>query len=167
MDLLIDAFCELQKRYDARLLIIGEGPERRRLGEQIEHLGLTTNAATLGWVADPRQFAARACAFVLASDEEGFSQVLTEAMSVGCPVIAADAQGGGPRYVTDNGRYGILIPRGDRARLVEAMERMLDPEVRQNYSQLGLGRIETFSPLSCASTLIDYLESSVVTARPT
>ena len=164
MDLLIDAFCDVQARHDARLLIIGEGPERPRVIEQIERLGLTGKAQTLGWVADPRQFAARAWAFVLASDEEGFAQVLTEAMSVGCPVIVADALGGGPRYVTDNGRFGVLVPRGDRLRLADAMEGMLDPEARDHYSQLGLERAQAFSPLSCATTLVDYLETRVLTA---
>ena len=77
-------------------------------------------------------------AFVLSSDEEGFAQVLTEAMSTGCPVITTDALGGGPRFVTDDGKYGLLVPRGNRAELAGAMERMLQPDVRARYSQLGL-----------------------------
>ncbi len=162
MDLLVDAFADLLARQDARLLILGEGPERSKVALQIERLGLAARAATLGWVRDPREFAARARAFVLASDEEGFSQVLIEAMSVGCPVIVADALGGGPRYVTDDGRYGILVPRGDRLRLVQAMERMLDPEVREEYSALGSKRVQAFSPLACATILLDFLEGTVV-----
>ena len=165
MELLIDAFNDLQRRHDTRLLIIGEGPERSRLAERIRRLRLSDRAETLGWVSDPRQFAARARAFVLASDEEGFAQVLTEAMSVGCPVIATDAQGGGPRYVTDNGAYGILVPRGDRAALNEAMERMLQPEVHKLYSELGRKRIDAFSPLSSAETLLDFLETFVLPVR--
>ncbi|MDQ3897682.1 MAG: glycosyltransferase [Actinomycetota bacterium] len=163
IDLLLEAFHDLLARHDARLLIIGEGPERRRLTEYIRTLGLTGRAESLGWVSDPREFAAAACALVLPSEEEGFAQVLTEAMSVGCPVIAADALGGGPRYVTDNGHYGVLVPRGDRPALVQAMESMLQPDVRDRYSRLGLKRIEAFSPLSCADVLLDYLESLGVT----
>ena len=94
LDLLIDAFAAVRQRHDARLLIVGEGPERSHAAEQIRQLGLSADAETTGWVDDPLQFAAHAWAFVLSSDEEGFAQVLTEAMSVGCPVITTDAHGG-------------------------------------------------------------------------
>lgn len=159
VDLLIEAFHEVRRRHDVRLLIVGEGPERQRLAEQIQRLGLSGQAQAVGWVREPRQFAARAVAFVLPSEQEGFAQVLTEAMSAGCPVITADALGGGPRFVTDNGRYGVLLTPGDRPGLVEAMHRMLSPEVRSRYADLGLKRTEVFSPLACATPLVDFLET--------
>ena len=96
LDLLIEAFADLRQRHDANLLIVGEGPGRSHAAEKIQQLGLGAHAETVGWVDDPLQFAAHAWAFVLSSDEEGFAQVLTEAMSAGCPVITTDAQGGGP-----------------------------------------------------------------------
>ncbi len=161
LDLLIDAFADLRKRHEARLLIVGEGSGRSQADERIRHLGLSADAQTVGWVDDPLQFAAFAWAFVLASDEEGFAQVLTEAMSAGCPVIATDAEGGGPRFVTDEGRYGLLVPRGDRAKLVDAMERILQPAERARYSELGRQRIEALSPLACASTLVDFLSTQL------
>jgi glycosyltransferase involved in cell wall biosynthesis len=159
LDLVIDAFAGLRRAHDARLLIVGEGPGRPRAAEQIRRLGLRDCAETVGWVDDPLRYASRACAFVLASDEEGFAQVLTEAMSVGCPVITTDAQGGGPRYVTDEGRYGLLVPMGGRAELTEAMERMLAPEVRARYSELGLRRAEAFSPQACAEALLEFVSN--------
>ncbi len=158
IDLLVDAFHEIGRRHDVRLLIIGEGPERGALANQIEQLDLVNKAQAVGWVPDPLQFMARATAFVLPSNEEGFSQVLTEAMSTRCPVVAADALGGGPRFVTDEGRCGVLVPRNDLRRLVQAMEQMLSPDVRESYAALGLERIAVFSPLACANALVDFLE---------
>jgi len=157
LDLLIDAFADLRQRHDARLLIVGEGPGRSAAAEQIRQLGLSANAETVGWVDDPLQFAARAWAFVLPSDEEGFAQVLTEAMSTGCPVITTDAQGGGPHFVTDNGRYGLLVPRGDPLKLAEAMERILQPDVRARYAELGKQRADALSPAASANLLVDFL----------
>src|SRR5215470_5643072 len=157
LDLLIEAFADLRQRQEARLLLVGEGPGRSLALEQITRLNLGAHAQTVGWVDDPLQFAARASAFVLASDEEGFAQVLTEAMSTGCPVIATDALGGGPRFVTEDGTDGLLVPRGDRFRLAEAMELMLQPEVRARYSALGLQRAAGLSPAACANALIDFL----------
>jgi len=159
LDLLIDAFADLREGHDARLLIVGEGPGRSHAADQIQQLGLSAHAQTVGWVDDPLQFAACAQAFVLSSDEEGFAQVLTEAMSVGCPVITTDAQGGGPRFVTDNGKYGLLVPRGNRAKITEAMRQMLQPDVRARYSELGQQRIEALSPTVCAGALVDFLSA--------
>jgi glycosyltransferase involved in cell wall biosynthesis len=157
LDLLLDAFTDLRSRHDARLLIVGEGPRRPWTVEQIRKTGLGTHAQAVGWVEDPLQFAARAWAFVLPSDEEGFAQVLTESMSTGCPVITTDAQGGGPRFVTDDGRYGLLVPRGDRAKLAQAMERILQPDTRAQFSKLGQQRAAALSPVASANVLVDYL----------
>jgi len=160
LDLLIESFAQVRANHDVRLLILGDGPGRADADEQIRRLGLSAHAQTLGWVDDPLQFAARAWAFVLPSDEEGFAQVLTEAMSVACPVITTDAQGGGPRFVTQDGTCGVLVPRGDSAKLAGAMERMLEPEVRAHYSQLGVQRADELSPTACATTLTDFLSEA-------
>ncbi len=157
LDLLVSAFAEVRRTHEARLLLVGEGPMRAATDEQIRRLGLHDDARTVGWVEDPLRFAARAWAFVLPSDEEGFAQVLTEAMSVGCPVITTDSQGGGPRFVTDGGTYGMLVPRGDRASLAQAMARMLDPDVRASYAQLGDRRVRALSPEASANALLDLV----------
>jgi len=158
VDVLIDAFAQLRANgHDARLLIVGQGPERSLADEQIRRLGLTGQAETTGWVDDVLVYAAHAWALVHSSDEDGFAQVLTEAMSVGCPVVTADSLGGGPRYVTDEGKYGLLVPRSDPAKLAGAMAEMLQPEVRARFAELGYQRVEAFSPVACASMLIDFL----------
>lgn len=157
LDLLLDAFAEVRRSHEVRLLIVGKGPGRAWAHDRIRELGLGEVAASVGWVEDPLQYAAHAWAFVLPSDEEGFAQVLTEAMSVGCPVITTDAQGGGPRFVTENGRYGLLVPRGDTEKLVEAMTLMLREDVRARYSKLGRQRLEALSPVASASALADFV----------
>ena len=164
LDLLIDAFATVRHRHEVRLLIVGEGPQRAYATEQIQRLGLSADAETLGWVDDPLQFAARALAFVLTSDEEGFAQVLTEAMSVGCPVVATDAHGGGPCFVTDNGEYGLLVPRGDGEKLAEAMVQMLQSDVRARYSKLGQQRAEMLSPIASANALVDFITGQLKVA---
>lgn len=161
LDLLIEAFAELCRTEDVRLLIVGEGVGRGKADEQIRRLGIRDRAMTVGWVDDPLQYAARACALVLASDEEGFAQVLTEAMSAGCPVITTDAQGGGPRYVTDDGRYGILVPRSDGSALTGAMRHALQPADRARYAALGLKRINAFSPANCANVLTEFIRQQL------
>ncbi len=159
LDLLIDAFADLRQSHDARLLILGEGPTRLQAAEQIRRLGLDSSAAVIGWIDDPLNFAAHAWALVHSSDEEGFGQVLIEAMSTGCPVIAADAKGGGPRFVTDNGTYGLLVPKEDRPKLAEAMACMLRPEIHKRYSELGMQRADALSPIASATILVNFLST--------
>jgi glycosyltransferase involved in cell wall biosynthesis len=161
VDLLIHAFAELRRKHDARLLIVGEGPGRPGAIDQIRRLGIGDYAETTGWVDDVLAYVGHAWALVHSSDEDGFAQVLTEAMSVGCPVITADSVGGGPRFVTEAGKYGLLVPRGDPASLAEAMEEMLQPDVRAHYAEIGHQRVEEFSPAACASTLIDFLTGNL------
>jgi glycosyltransferase involved in cell wall biosynthesis len=157
LDLLIDAFADVRQRHDVRLLILGDGPRRSNAAEQIQRLGLDSCAQLVGWIDNPLHFATYSWALVHSSDEDGFAQVLTEAMSVGCPVITTDARGGGPRYVTGDGEFGVLVPRGERAKLAEAMERMLDPEERKRYSGLGTERVESLSPVASGNALMDFL----------
>jgi glycosyltransferase involved in cell wall biosynthesis len=59
--------------------------------------------------------------------------------------------------VTQDGRFGLLVPRGDRAALSRAMVEMLDPEVRARYARLGPERVEALSPEASANALIDFL----------
>jgi glycosyltransferase involved in cell wall biosynthesis len=166
LDLLVEAFAEVRAQHHARLLIVGDGPGRDEALAAIERLRLGDDARLTGWVTDPLLYAAHACAYVHASDEEGFSQVLIEAMSVGCPVISTDAVGGGPSFVTRQGRCGLLVPRGDRAGLAEAMSRMLQPAVRSEYSALARQRAAELSPEASAALLMEFLTGYVGLDRP-
>jgi glycosyltransferase involved in cell wall biosynthesis len=166
LDLLVQAFAMLSAREpDARLLILGDGPERVRTEDLVWELNLRDRVQVVGWVDEPQTYLAHAHSLVHTSDEEGFGQVLTEAMAVGCPVIVTDARGGGPRFVTDGGLYGALVPAGDAHSVAGAMARMLQPDVRERYSRLGLERVEIFSPEACAAALVDFLGSELSVTR--
>lgn len=158
LPLLIDAFADVARRLDARLLIIGTGSEEARLRTRIDGLGLAGHARLLGYVPSPRPYLAAADAFVLASDEEGFGQVLAEAMREGLPVISTDAAGGGARFVLDDGRAGILVPRRDRAALAEAMVAMADAAVRGRYGAAARTRAACFAPEPVGAALRSFVE---------
>ena len=159
VSLLIDAFSLIADQIDAKLLVVGSGVLQDELQAQIRSAGLDTRVSLLGYVPTPRPYLRAADAFVLASNEEGFGQVLSEAMGEGLPVISTDAAGGGPRFVLDDGRAGLLVPRGDRAALANAMAQMEDPELRKRYASLSLERAERFTPGRVGEDLLAFIES--------
>jgi glycosyltransferase involved in cell wall biosynthesis len=159
-DLIVEAFAELRQSHDARLLIVsGEGLEQPSATQRIRQLGLDAHAATTGVAEDPLQFAARAWALVDASHQDGSAQMTAAAMSIGCPVIVTGSEGGELSSIIDNGRYGLLLPPGDRAKLAQAMGRMLQPDVRTQYSELGQRRVKALSPIASARVLVDFLSN--------
>lgn len=156
--LLLEAFDLVAGEIDARLLVIGEGPEKETIQSVVRQRKLEGRVELLGFVESPRPYMRKADAFVLSSDEEGFGQVYTEAMSEGLPVVTTDAQGGGSRFVLDNGRYGLLVPRGDARALAQAMVKIANPEVRARYAELGRQRIADFGPKPIGARLLRFLD---------
>src|SRR5262249_21010582 len=80
---------------DFELIIVGEGPERYRLGRMIEEYGLAERVRLLGpqpHTALPALYSA-ADASVLASSREGCANVLLESMACGTPIVAANVWG--------------------------------------------------------------------------
>jgi glycosyltransferase involved in cell wall biosynthesis len=111
----------------ARLLILGEGPERARLETLVAELGLGQEVAMPGFKTNPYAYMARAKVLVLASRWEGFANVLLEALAVGTPVVATDCPSG-PAEILDYGKYGQLVPVQDVEALARALEAALEAE---------------------------------------
>ena len=123
-DVLLYAFRQVVNRgVTARLMIMGDGPERGHLEEIIKELGLQEQVDLFGSYTRT-QFSkelARSDAFVLASRTETFGVVYAEAMACGLPVIATRC--GGPEDFV-NERNGILVAVDDVTELAEAMFQM-------------------------------------------
>ncbi len=121
---LVSAFARLRATTNAKLLILGEGPEREALLHLAERLGVRNDVALPGFVSTPRSYLAAADLFVLSSRWEGFGNVIVEAFSVGTPVVATDCPNG-PREILANGRYGHLARVADPDDLAAKMRAAL------------------------------------------
>ena len=127
-DILLDAFSRLIRKMPARLLILGEGPEREALALRIERLGLDEQVDMPGFVDNPWSYMRSVSLFVLSSRWEGLGNVLIEALTCGVPVVAADCPHG-PREILDGGRYGLLVPPEDPRKLADALQASLEGKV--------------------------------------
>ncbi len=124
---LLEAFERVRRRREARLIVLGEGPQRAELEAYARTLGVEDGVELPGFVQNPFAFMRRAAVFVLASEREGLPGVLIQAMACGCPVVATDCPSG-PREILEGGRHGALVPVGDAAAMSEAIERALSVE---------------------------------------
>ena len=122
---LLQAFSRVRAARPARLLILGEGPERSELEELARELGIADDVSLPGSVENPYAYLSRAVAFVLSSRWEGLPTVLIEALACGLPVIATDCPSG-PREILAGGRYGKLVGVNAVEDLAAAMEEALD-----------------------------------------
>jgi glycosyltransferase involved in cell wall biosynthesis len=123
--LLLRAFARLRQRRPARLLIMGEGKQRRELESLTRQLDIADDVAMPGYVSNPYAAFTHAALFVLSSDWEGLPTVLIEALACGCPVVATDCPSG-PAEILADGRFGELVPPGDVDALASAMARTLE-----------------------------------------
>ena len=150
---LIRALRTVRRAVPARLVIVGDGPERASL----ERLAATTEVAShvhfRGRVSDEelRQAYASADVFVLPSvldqrqDTEGLGVVLLEAMNYGVPVVASNI--GGITDIVQHESTGLLVPPGDEDALAKALTALLEnPELSRSLGQGGARLLrETFS----------------------
>lgn len=126
---LIRAFAQVRRVQQARLVILGWGPEPgpSLLKNLVRELSLENDVDLPGHVKNPFAYMARASVFVLSSDWEGLPTVLIEAMAVGIPVVSTNCKSG-PAEILDNGKYGFLTPVGDSNALAEAILNTLSSE---------------------------------------
>lgn len=108
---LIRAFALLRARVSARLILLGEGPQRDELLSLAAALGVAADVSLPGWAENPYAYIARADVVVHSSLLEGSPTVLIEALGLGVPVVATDCASG-VREILDDGRWGRIVPSG-------------------------------------------------------
>lgn len=126
---LLRALARLHEKDRVRAIILGEGPEQKRLEEQSRRLGISSDTAFPGFVENPYAFMSRADAFALPSASEAFGNVVVEALACGTPVVATASGGPAELLRTDDATYGSLVPPHDPAALADALTATLSRPV--------------------------------------
>ena len=155
---LLKAFRLIRKRgTDARLLVVGSGPQEREARRYVMTRGLA-NVEFLGRVSEEEkaQLFRTADVFVSpATGRESFGIVLLEAMASGAPIVCSDIHG--YKGVVQRGRQGILVPPGDAKGLAAGIQELLDdPDLRASMGAEGRARAEQFSWESVTAKVEDY-----------
>ena len=129
---LLGALAEMRRREPGlalKLLIAGDGPQRRELETLSARLDLGDAVLFLGYQENVRPLYALADVFVLASHSEGSPNVLLEAMEAGVAVVAT-AVGGIPEIATDEENALLVEPRNVPALAQALLRAIQDPPLR-------------------------------------
>ncbi len=151
---LIRALHEIREETSAKLLILGEGKQRKSLEKLIDDLSLRGRVALPGFTPNPWAYMAKADVFALSSRWEGLPGVLIEAMACGCPVVSTDCPGGA-REILLNGRLGPLVPVGDAKALGKAILSVLE---NPPSSEILKRRAEDFDVPKAISAYLDVFD---------
>jgi len=119
-------FARIKRSVDARLVLVGDGPERPRALEHAEELGVRDDVLFLGKHASVDELLSCADVFLLPSSSESFGLAALEAMACGAPVVATHT--GGLPEVVEHGVSGYLLPVGAVDEMAEAAVRILSDD---------------------------------------
>ncbi|MBF2056473.1 MAG: glycosyltransferase [Cyanobacterium sp. T60_A2020_053] len=139
---LIRSIALVRKSKDVRLMILGEGIERKNLENLVKELGLENQVLMPGFVINPYAYMSKASVFVLSSTREGLSNVLIEAMTCNIPIVSTNAKGG-VLEVLANGKYGEIVPVGHYQAMANTIIRVL--ELEGNNKTFDLSWLQQFS----------------------
>ena len=141
----IDVLARVRRRTPARLVLVGDGPERARAETHAAELGVTSDVVFLGKHASVDELLPCADVFLLPSESESFGLAALESLASGAPVVASRV--GGLPEVVDDGVSGFLHSVGDVDGMADATLRILmDDDLHAEMSKRGRElAIERFS----------------------
>jgi len=148
---LIGAVCELRRRgRDVEAYLVGDGPMRKQLEDEVGKLGLRERIHFLGRRADVPKLLRGFDVFVLPSRFEGLPMTVIEAMAAGLPVVATKV--GSLHEIVEDGGTGLLVRPKEPPELAAAVEKLVaDERLRKVMGAAGRKvAVERFS-LSAAA----------------
>lgn len=140
----VRAFALVRRQLPARLVLLGDGPDRPKVQRLVRHLGLDSHVRFMEADPHPEDVLAGADAFLLASEEESFGQAALEAVACGVPVVSSRV-GGVPEWLTP--QIGRLFEMGQIPQFAREIVALLtDPQLPQMRRAARQCVLEKFSP---------------------
>lgn len=136
----VETFDRVRRKVPARLLLVGDGPERAKVEQRCRELGCCDSITFIGNLPLVEEVLVGADLFLLPSNAESFGLSALEALACKVPVIGARA-GGLPEVVID-GECGFLPPVGDVDAMAEgALSLLEDDELHRRFGEAARQRV--------------------------
>ncbi|WP_314201340.1 N-acetyl-alpha-D-glucosaminyl L-malate synthase BshA [Capnocytophaga sputigena] len=117
VDDVVRVFYGIQQQLPAKLIMVGDGPDREIADQLCKDLGIKKKVLFLGNTSDIDRILCFTDLFLLPSESESFGLSALEAMAAGVPVVSSNA--GGLSEVNEEGVSGYLCPIGDVQTMAE------------------------------------------------
>lgn len=159
---LIKAFYKTKKAVsNTKLIIIGEGPRKKKLKKLVAQKNLNSDVIFAGLKKNPYKYLIKADIYVLSSITEGLPLALIEAMACSLPIISTDCRTG-PREILNNGEYGILTKIKDPDSLGEEMIKLAkNEELRREYAKKSAKRVKYFDITRIKNVWKELIEKEI------
>lgn len=130
---------------DLKLYLLGEGPDRKKIEEEIKKMNLESKILLLGMKKNPYPWIKNAKLLIHSSKHEGLPTVLVEALILKKIIISTNCSTG-PKEILDNGKYGSLVDIGDYKAMADEMCELLseNSEKRNQYLEKTSEAIQRF-----------------------
>ena len=139
----LSIFARVQESVPAKLLLVGDGPERSSIEKKAEGLGLRDHVVSIGKIKNPIEPLLVSDLFLLPSTTESFGLAALEALAAKVPVIATNA--GGLPEVIEHGKCGFLGEVGDVASMGNwAIDLLTNPGLMTEFKQAAHARAMQF-----------------------
>ncbi|MFJ7696899.1 N-acetyl-alpha-D-glucosaminyl L-malate synthase BshA [Lysinibacillus fusiformis] len=123
---IIDAFMKIRANVKAKLLLVGDGPEKHRVMDQVKESPYMKDVLFLGKQENLAELYAISDLKLLLSQQESFGLVLLEAMACGVPCIGTNV--GGIPEVIEHGVDGFIVELGDTEAVADYAVQLLQDE---------------------------------------
>ncbi|NHZ73484.1 MAG: glycosyltransferase [Nitrospirae bacterium] len=132
----VEIFHRVRQKMTARLLLVGDGPDRPKVEQHCRDCGFCDSVTFIGNLPLVEEVLVNADLFLLPSETESFGLAALEALACKVPVIATEV-GGLPEVVRE-GENGFLLPVGDVDGMAAAAMKLLnDDSMRREFGEAG------------------------------
>jgi N-acetyl-alpha-D-glucosaminyl L-malate synthase BshA len=142
VDRVLETFIRIRECVNARLVMVGNGPDRAELERSVRNQGLSELVDFVGERLDIVALLSSADVFLLPSTQESFGMSAMEAMACGTPVVASRV--GGLPEVIDDGQTGFLCDENDTAAMAaRAVDILTDRDLHDRLASAGAALVRT------------------------
>lgn len=163
VDDVIRIFNNVRKEIPAKLLLVGDGPERNNIEALCREIGTCDDVRFLGKLEAVEEVLSVADLFLMPSEKESFGLAALEAMACEIPVISTNA--GGLPELNIHGETGFLSNVGDVEDMTKNAMTILDKDNLQTFKTNALARAKEFD-LSIIMPIYEKVYESVLSSTP-
>lgn len=143
-----------------KIKILGDGPEKKNLIETIKNCSAEEYVEMLGFCENPYNIMINSDLYISSSREEGLATVLTEALTLGLPVVSTDVSGA-KEVLGENNEYGLVV-ENSKTGVYEGLKKLLtDSELMEKYRKTAKERAEEFDTAHTVAKTEEFFESLV------